>query len=178
MQNRKRHDCYRGDSDPPLNSPAYMACVRLDWAGNLLLLFSCQHQIQGSGDHWRFGWGHRDLGHRAKQAVFLLPWTIRQPTGALALILLGQFKQQYSRTKFPLNFRMAVGLYCHRFSAAIFPEAAIISASAIQWVMEEVRTKYASKPLGCYLPMTHICEAPTLLLHCSRHNKKHELSVV
>ena len=48
------------------------------------------------------------------------------------------------------------------FSSFFFPEAAIITANAIQWVVEEVRTVSASKPLLCYLPMTLICEAPTL----------------
>lgn len=37
--------------------------------------------------------GRKKDGHRAKRAVFLLPYTILQPTRALALILLSQFQK-------------------------------------------------------------------------------------
>lgn len=111
-----------------------------------------------------FQMGHRDSGHKAKPAVFLLPYSTLQPTRCLLLFCSARFRSSTQGLNFHLiSLRKAVGLYCYRCLAVIFPEAAIISANAIQWVMEEVRTVHASQPLRCYLPMTLIYEAHTLL---------------
>ena len=92
MRTQKRNDGYREDSGPPLNSPAYVASVRVDASCNLLLLSHANIRYRAEVATDFSDGGDREGGHRAKQADFLLPCAVLQPTRALALTLLSQFQ--------------------------------------------------------------------------------------
>lgn len=144
MQNQKRNDGYKNGSDPLLNSLAYRASQSRFYLQYVAFI---PMPVLDTEEGWLLSvqMEYREDGHRAKQSV----------SPVLNYPLIHHRTCFYSTQSAPAVVSTQ-GLNSHLieegcrallqlFSSYFFPEAAIITVSAIHWVMEEVRKVYTSK---------------------------------